>query len=139
MAPLAPENTHRLVEDILQSPPVDVSAPYDIRDNGEAVEYVEEEECGGGGGGGGGVDDVPGRRGGYAHRQSGGGGGGGQAVWECYAHDYDSVEAFVWRYTRLLNTVERIRGWTGWVRDIVYILFYRNNPAKRAKHAKRQR
>ncbi|KAL8387115.1 hypothetical protein RB595_010145 [Gaeumannomyces hyphopodioides] len=98
-----------------------------VLDGGGAVEYVDGEGAG---------DDAEDRRGGYS-RQSGS--GGGQAAWECYAHDYDSVEAFVWRYTRLLNTIERIRGWTGWVRDMVYILFYRNSPKKGGKSTKKQR
>ncbi|KAL8295923.1 hypothetical protein RB600_001422 [Gaeumannomyces tritici] len=103
-----------------------------VLDGGEAVEYVDGDGDG---------DEADGRRrGGYIRQNGGGGGGGGQAVWECYAHDYDSVEAFVWRYTRLLNTIERIRGWTGWVRDMVYILFYRNNPQRKGGNdAKKQR
>ncbi|KAJ9155525.1 Bacilysin biosynthesis oxidoreductase [Pleurostoma richardsiae] len=49
--------------------------------------------------------------------------GEGQAVWECYAQDYESVEVFVWRMVRLLNTVRTIRGWVGLVKDTVRILF----------------
>ena len=50
---------------------------------------------------------------------------GGQGIWECYAHDFDSVEVFVWKYTRLLNDIVRINGWTGWLKDVINILFFR--------------
>ncbi len=53
--------------------------------------------------------------------------GGAQAVWECYAHDYDSVELFVYRYTRLLNAIVAVRGWIGWWADVVWILLFRRD------------
>ncbi|KUI56038.1 5'-hydroxyaverantin dehydrogenase [Cytospora mali] len=37
--------------------------------------------------------------------------GKGQAVWECYAHDYDTVDFFIRRYIRVLNTVAAVKGW----------------------------
>lgn len=44
-------------------------------------------------------------------------GKGGQAVWEVYAHDYQRVEVFVWRYLAMLNGLKRVRGWVGVVKD----------------------
>lgn len=52
-----------------------------------------------------------------------------QAVWECYANDYDNVDVFVFRYTRLVNAVHRIRGWAGLIKDVVNIYLYRKEPA----------
>lgn len=40
------------------------------------------------------------------------------AAWECYAHDYDEVETFTWRYVRLLNVIARARGSLAWMRDL---------------------
>ncbi|KAK1244261.1 hypothetical protein MKX08_002399 [Trichoderma sp. CBMAI-0020] len=45
----------------------------------------------------------------------------GQAVWECYAHDYDQVETFVKRYLWLLNATAKARGMFAWMRDILAI------------------
>lgn len=45
----------------------------------------------------------------------------GQAVWECYAHDYDQVETFVKRYLWLLNAAAKARGMLAWIRDILAI------------------
>ncbi|KAF6836979.1 short chain dehydrogenase [Colletotrichum plurivorum] len=39
------------------------------------------------------------------------------AAWDVYAEDYKDCEAFVWRWVRILNTVEAARGWLGWLRD----------------------
>jgi NAD(P)-dependent dehydrogenase (short-subunit alcohol dehydrogenase family) len=50
---------------------------------------------------------------------------GERAVWEVYAHDFESVELFGWRYTQLLNHARSIRGFFGTVRDIIDILFFR--------------
>ncbi|KAL7808743.1 NAD(P)-binding protein [Trichoderma aethiopicum] len=44
-----------------------------------------------------------------------------QAVWECYAHDYDQVETFVKRYLWLLNATARARGMFAWIRDVLAI------------------
>lgn len=46
------------------------------------------------------------------------------AVWECYADDFQEVEAFTARFVRLLNEVERGRGWYGWVADMVSVFIY---------------
>ncbi|KJZ75739.1 hypothetical protein HIM_04896 [Hirsutella minnesotensis 3608] len=43
------------------------------------------------------------------------------AIWECYAHDYDQVETFVWRYLRMLNAVALARGYLAWLRDVLAI------------------
>lgn len=55
-----------------------------------------------------------------------------QAVWEAYAHDYDSVDIFVYRYTKLVNAVHRIRGWVGLVKDVLNIYLYRKDPTPQA-------
>lgn len=44
--------------------------------------------------------------------------GRGRAAWECYAHDYDEVETFTWRYVRMLNVIARARGSLAWIRDL---------------------
>lgn len=44
-----------------------------------------------------------------------------QAIWECYAHDYEQVEMFVKRYLWLLNAVAKARGMFAWIRDILAI------------------
>ncbi|KZL83062.1 short chain dehydrogenase [Colletotrichum incanum] len=44
------------------------------------------------------------------------------AVWDVYAEDYMDCETFVWRWIRMLNTVEYLRGWTGWVGDAFSLL-----------------
>ncbi|KAK2064781.1 short chain dehydrogenase [Colletotrichum caudatum] len=44
------------------------------------------------------------------------------AVWDVYAEDYMDCEAFVWRWIRLLNTIEHVNGWAGLVRDVFSIL-----------------
>lgn len=44
--------------------------------------------------------------------------GQGRAVWECYADDYDNVDAFVKRFILLLNAAERVKGWFGIFTDI---------------------
>jgi len=41
-----------------------------------------------------------------------------QAVWEVYAHDYQRVDIFVWRYLAMINTAKRVRGWVGTVKDL---------------------
>ena len=46
------------------------------------------------------------------------------AVWEAYADDFQEVEAFVARFTRLLNQVEIARGWIGWASDMVKVVTY---------------
>lgn len=48
--------------------------------------------------------------------------GQGRGVWECYAEDYENVDAFVKRYITLLNAVTKVRGWVGIVTDWFKIL-----------------
>lgn len=40
-------------------------------------------------------------------------------IWEVYAHDFEAVETFVYRFAKMLYTVEQIRGWAGWFKDMV--------------------
>ncbi|KAF5013345.1 hypothetical protein FDECE_648 [Fusarium decemcellulare] len=42
-----------------------------------------------------------------------------RAVWDCYAEDYTESEAFVWRWVRAMNAVEKRRGWLGVFWDIL--------------------
>lgn len=42
----------------------------------------------------------------------------GTPAWECYAHDYDEVDAFTARYVRMLNVVAGTRGVLAWIRDL---------------------
>lgn len=46
------------------------------------------------------------------------------AVWEAYADDFEEVEAFSARFVRLLNQVEKARGWVGWASDMASALTY---------------
>ncbi|KAL8285816.1 hypothetical protein RB597_002746 [Gaeumannomyces tritici] len=54
---------------------------------------------------------------------------GNQAAWECYAHDYENLEGFVYRYNKLMTAYAQVAGWIGWARD-VFSLFFRN-PTKK--------
>ncbi|KAK1965244.1 short chain dehydrogenase [Colletotrichum sublineola] len=44
------------------------------------------------------------------------------AVWDVYAEDYMDCETFVWRWIRMLNTIEHVKGWGGLVGDVFSIL-----------------
>lgn len=57
----------------------------------------------------------------------------GQGVWEVYAHDYETVDFFVRRYIRVLNTISAVKGWIGFWRDFFHALFVRKEP-KQARH-----
>jgi hypothetical protein len=46
------------------------------------------------------------------------------AVWEVYADDFEEVDAFVARFVRMLNNVERARGWIGWAYDMAGAFTY---------------
>lgn len=59
--------------------------------------------------------------------------GRGQAVWEVYAHDFETVDFFIRRYIRVLNTITAIKGWIGFWRDLFHALFIRKEP-KQARH-----
>ncbi|KAK3078986.1 hypothetical protein LTS18_006046 [Coniosporium uncinatum] len=41
------------------------------------------------------------------------------AIWEAYADEFEDSELFMRRIVAVLNTVQSIRGWAGWVGDIV--------------------
>ncbi|KAJ2895163.1 hypothetical protein MKZ38_006851 [Zalerion maritima] len=41
-----------------------------------------------------------------------------RSLWEIYADDYEMTETFLRRFVRLLDQVEAIRGWSGWMRDM---------------------
>lgn len=51
-------------------------------------------------------------------------------IWECYAQDYQNVEAFIYRYTRVLVALARLRGWFGWLFDVLWLWLFRR-PEKR--------
>lgn len=55
--------------------------------------------------------------------------GRGQAIWDVYGHDYETVDFFIRRYIRLLNTIAAIKGWVGWFKDLYHTLFVRKDPA----------
>ncbi|CAK7266891.1 hypothetical protein SEPCBS119000_002261 [Sporothrix epigloea] len=56
-----------------------------------------------------------------------------QAIWECYADDYETCEAFTNRYVRLLNALTAARGWTGYFLDL-YNVFVKGRPAAQPKN-----
>lgn len=62
----------------------------------------------------------------YQLAAKGGGGGASQqkAVWEAYAHDFEDSDLFSRGLLRLLNSVVRVRGWAGWVGDVVRAIRY---------------
>jgi NAD(P)-dependent dehydrogenase (short-subunit alcohol dehydrogenase family) len=49
----------------------------------------------------------------------------GKGVWDCYIHDYEHAEAIIYRYTRLLLGLAKVRGWFGWAKDVVSIFLFR--------------
>ena len=53
-----------------------------------------------------------------------------KAVWECYAHDYDDSEQFGRNLARLLNQYGVMRGWSGWIWDLMaaFALAVRKGP-----------
>lgn len=53
-------------------------------------------------------------------------------IWECYAQDYQNVEAFIYRYTRVLVALARLRGWFGWLFDVLWLWLYRKPTKKKA-------
>ncbi|KAK0628181.1 hypothetical protein B0T17DRAFT_614135 [Bombardia bombarda] len=44
-----------------------------------------------------------------------------KAVWEAYAHDYEQVEVFVYRFVQMLNALKAVRGWVATVKDLYSI------------------
>jgi hypothetical protein len=85
-----------------------VTAPVDVVGEGEEVTVVGEGE-----------------------------GGRREAVWEVFAHDHEHVEVFVWRYVRLMNALLKIRGWVGFLGDIVRYAWYRRREEERRDERKR--
>jgi NAD(P)-dependent dehydrogenase (short-subunit alcohol dehydrogenase family) len=83
-----------------------VSAPVEVRGEGDAVEVAV------------------------------GGGGRRQAVWEVMAMDHEHVEVFVWRFIRLMNAIVGIRGWVGWLGDVVKFVWFRRRDEARKAAAK---
>lgn len=55
--------------------------------------------------------------------------GKGQAIWDVYGQDYETVDFFIRRYIRLLNTIAAIKGWVGWFKDMYLALFVRKDPS----------
>jgi len=53
-----------------------------------------------------------------------------RGIWEAYLHDYEAVEGMVYRYSRLLVGYAKLKGWYGWVKDLLWISFYRNSEKK---------
>lgn len=53
------------------------------------------------------------------------GDGRGRAAWEIYAHDYEEVDAFTFRYVHMMNLVTQVRGILAFFVDIVMKIFRR--------------
>ncbi|KAB5562689.1 hypothetical protein GE09DRAFT_756003 [Coniochaeta sp. 2T2.1] len=62
-----------------------------------------------------------------------------EAVWEVMAGDYEHVEAFVWRFVRLMNALMVIRGWVGFLADCVRFGWFRRREEERATRERRRR
>lgn len=54
------------------------------------------------------------------------------AIWELYPSDWEECEIFNSRFVRLLNLTEALRGWTGWLSDVISAILYavRSRPAR---------
>ncbi|KAK3371938.1 hypothetical protein B0H63DRAFT_283400 [Podospora didyma] len=59
-----------------------------------------------------------------------------RAIWEIYAHDYDKVELFVWRYVTMLNRIRMIRGAVGICKDL-WRIYITGGPARPQAQAQR--
>lgn len=46
------------------------------------------------------------------------------AVWEAFAHEQEQVDVFTARFIGLLNRIEAMRGWAGWIKDIARAFLY---------------
>lgn len=51
------------------------------------------------------------------------GDGRGRAAWEIYAHDYNEVDAFTFRYVHMMNRVTQLRGILAFILDIFIKIF----------------
>ncbi|KXJ93824.1 hypothetical protein Micbo1qcDRAFT_158711 [Microdochium bolleyi] len=56
-------------------------------------------------------------------------------IWEVYAHDFEAVETFVYRFAKLLYAVEQIRGWAGWFTDVLEALTMKLRGRRRKQRA----
>ena len=48
-----------------------------------------------------------------------------KAIWEIYPHDFEDCDVFQRNMVRLLNRVMEIRGWAGWISDMVGAITYK--------------
>ncbi|KAI9708901.1 MAG: hypothetical protein M1828_002573 [Chrysothrix sp. TS-e1954] len=55
-----------------------------------------------------------------------------KAIWEAFADDYEDSELFGRNIIRLLNSFARIRGWSGWMFDLLKATQYRLTNSKSA-------
>ena len=49
-------------------------------------------------------------------------GGKNRAIWEIYAHDFEDSDTFTRNVIRVLNRVAEIRGWAGWIADMLAVV-----------------
>ncbi|KAL8812154.1 MAG: hypothetical protein Q9200_001234 [Gallowayella weberi] len=47
-----------------------------------------------------------------------------RAIWEIYLHDFDDADIFQRRMVSILNRATEIRGWIGWMRDMIAAISY---------------
>ncbi|KAL8705931.1 MAG: hypothetical protein Q9201_000986 [Fulgogasparrea decipioides] len=47
-----------------------------------------------------------------------------RAIWEVFLHDFENSDVFQRRIVSLMNRVTEIRGWTGWIQDVVAAIAY---------------
>jgi len=47
-----------------------------------------------------------------------------RAVWEAYADDFEDSEQFTRQMMKVLNGVARVKGWAGWVSDVIAAIRY---------------
>ena len=45
-----------------------------------------------------------------------------RAIWEVYAHDFEDSDTFTRNIIRILNRVAEIRGWAGWLTDMLNVV-----------------
>ena len=47
-----------------------------------------------------------------------------RAVWEAYADDFEDSEQFTQKILKVLNGVARVKGWAGWITDVIAAIRY---------------
>lgn len=47
-----------------------------------------------------------------------------KAIWEIYAHDWEDSEIFTRNIVKVLNRIMEIRGWSGWLKDLIAAVMY---------------